>query len=196
MQNGKFGHLYVVLQNAKSILGDLEVQDRRDLYAQLFRSQKTENQKLSLDFAIEYLQQFEDSPSETLAQHKETILDAVKTVITSEQYSYNFGAILEFSAIQFLNEPELQALLRIFVESDLQKYLSWRGENQAFLDALQIDQKKFLNRLRVSCFVHLADQHKNVGFAQVAAYLQVDPEEVEDWVIAAFENRTVHGKID
>ena len=131
-----------------------------------------------------------------MAQHKETILDAVKTVITSEQYSYNFGAILEFSAIQFLNEPQLQALLRIFVESDLQKYLSWRGDNQAFLDALQIDQKKFLARLRVSCFVHLADQHKAVGFAQVAAYLQVELHEVEDWVIAAFENRTVHGKID
>ena len=45
MQHGKFSHLYVVLQNAKSILGDLQVQHRRDLYAQLFRSQKSENQK-------------------------------------------------------------------------------------------------------------------------------------------------------
>lgn len=82
------------------------------------------------------------------------------------------------------------------MESDLQKYLSWKNGNQAYLDLLQIDQEKFLARLRVSCFVHLADQHKSVSFKEVAAYLQVQGDEVEDWVISAFENKTVHGKID
>lgn len=56
IENKAYGHLYVALQNAKSILADLEVQDRRSIYAKLYKCQKSENQKLSLDFAIEFLQ--------------------------------------------------------------------------------------------------------------------------------------------
>ena len=74
---------------------------------------------------------YEENNEEELNKYKEVILEAVKTVITSEQYSYNFGNILDLLSIQFLNKQnqELQTLLKIFVESDLQKYLGWKTDN-------------------------------------------------------------------
>lgn len=45
IQNKKFSQLYIALQNAKSILADLDIADRRIIYSKLYQSQKTENPK-------------------------------------------------------------------------------------------------------------------------------------------------------
>ena len=45
IQNKKFSQLYIVLQNAKPILADLDIADRRIIYSKLYQSQRTENKK-------------------------------------------------------------------------------------------------------------------------------------------------------
>ncbi|CAM9791924.1 unnamed protein product [Chrysoparadoxa australica] len=152
-------------------------------------------------FLLKYLATFEGAPREELVSVKgaaaRCAVGAVKAPIVSFTDKHN---LLGLQAVEQLQgDPQhssLYELLRIFAEGKLVDYTAYLKANQATLTSAGISHDNCVANMRLLSLCSLAAEHEEVPYAAVAETLQVDLEDVEEWVLLAIGSGLMEAKMD
>eukprot|EP00953_Heterococcus_sp_UTEX-ZZ885_P028904 15405-Heterococcus_DN1.PRE.1 len=80
---------------------------------------------------------------------------------------------------------KLYELLRIFSEEKLGTYLSFAKANSDVLAKHGIDNDECVSNMRLLSLCSLATEHEEIPYSAVSQTLQVDEDDVEEWVLRA-----------
>ena len=127
---------------------------------------------------------------------REAAIGAIRSPVALFQEQRN---MLESPAIQALaNNPDtadLYGLLRIFQEEKLQDYRLFSNQD-AVLSKYNLNDDECTRHMRILSLCSLAAQAEEVPYDLVASTLDISPNDVESWVIAAVSSGLLSAKMD
>ncbi|KAG5181593.1 hypothetical protein JKP88DRAFT_199832 [Tribonema minus] len=155
-------------------------------------------------FLMKYLVTFDNDAEGSKTSAKEVraaaargAVGAVKAPIVSFMEHHN---LLGMSAVQELrNDPEyaqVYELLRIFGEEKLETYLAFAKANQALLEKHGISHDECVGNMRLLSLCSLGSEAQEVPYSVISETLQVDPEDVEEWVLQATQAGLMEARMD
>lgn len=105
--------------------------------------------------------------------------------------------MLETPAIQALagSSKELYGLLEVFQEGKLQDYRAFPNK-EAVLAKYGLNDEECTRHMRILSLCSLATETEEVPYDLVAKTLEISPDEVESWVIAAVSSGLLSAKMD
>lgn len=114
---------------------------------------------------------------------------------------YRFDTLLELAPVRRLaaaggDVASLHQLLTLFVKDDLDVYTAFASENAALLAKYEIDPDAAADKMRLLTFASLGIDAQELSYATIAAALQIEDSQVEDWVIRAISSGLVDAKIN
>ncbi|KAK8809757.1 hypothetical protein WA158_000700 [Blastocystis sp. Blastoise] len=148
---------------------------------------------------IHYLLTFESASHEELEQ---TTPYAVQSIVYSLRFNTKVEEYneLEFIAIKYLAKHEeyksVYQLLHVMRSGDLEKLEQLKEQNKEFLEKNNIDVNSLVTSTRLSLLLSLLNNKTIVEFKDIATALQISENEVERWIIAAYKQKLVEGKIN
>jgi translation initiation factor 3 subunit M len=122
----------------------------------------------------------------------EAALGAIRDPVTLFQEQ---RSLLETPAIQALAGTELHGLLGVFQEGKLQDYRAFPNK-EAVLAKYGLNEEECTRHMRILSLCSLAAETEEVPYDVVAKTLEVSPDEVESWVIAAVSSGLLSAKMD
>lgn len=119
---------------------------------------------------------------------------------------FDFDALFKLDAVVAIKEHELFSLLQIFLSGNLPEFKAWSSSHPQTLEkhrkcsflrllhpcssclnllSLEISASELERKIRLLTLASLAFKYigQNLSYSKVAEALQVDPSEVEKWVI-------------
>lgn len=96
------------------------------------------------------------------------------------------------------SKPALYDLLRIFMEGKLQDYrdfTSMPDKNSVFA-AFNLDEGECAKNMCLLSLVSLAAEHEEIPYSVIASTLNINEEEVEQWVITGVSSGLMEAKMD
>ena len=127
-------------------------------------------------------------------------LDALRTALISPSH-FDFEDLTSLDAVQALrsSEPEWFQLLELFVSDSYDDFLGFCDEHPNFLEQQKLDKAVLSRKSRLLTVASLAASSNNseraLPYTQIAEALQIDPKEVEMWVIDVIRAGLVEGKL-
>jgi translation initiation factor 3 subunit M len=203
------GHLDMLYNHFKTVESNMEtwglgVEGQRELYLLLSDvlagDKSNDKSKDSQDYLIKYLSTFEAGTAgaaDVKARASQAIVGAIKTA--EHSFSQNEGLIRLAAVSQLEGDKEhgtLFDLLKIFSESKLETYLVFQKKNEAYMKARGIDSEKCVKSMRLLSLCSLASEHEEIPYATIAQTLQVEADQVEEWVVHAITSKFVEAKMD
>ncbi|KAI0832776.1 PCI-domain-containing protein [Trametes gibbosa] len=138
-------------------------------------------------------------PSSPVAQS--AAMDAVAAALRLPSY-FDFDTLFRLDAVVAAKGHELFALLQIFLNDGLPQYKAWSeshadalskyGTSEHNLDAAQLERKIRLLTLATLGFQNMG---RDVPYSVIATALQVEPSQVESWVIDVIRAGLLSGKL-
>jgi translation initiation factor 3 subunit M len=124
----------------------------------------------------------------------EAALGAIRDPVTLFQEQ---RSLLENPAIQALagSSKELYGLLEVFQEGKLQDFRAFPNK-EAVLAKFGLSEEECTRHMRILSLCSLATETEEVPYDLVAKTLDVSPDEVESWVIAAVSSGLLSAKMD
>jgi len=92
-------------------------------------------------------------------------------------------------------KPELE-LLNIFVSGTMNEYLSFYSKNKQFMEDTGLSHPLCVNKIRILTFLTMATQQTDIPFHECTKALDVNEDDVEDFVVELVQSGLVHAKID
>jgi translation initiation factor 3 subunit M len=127
---------------------------------------------------------------------REAAIGAIRSPVALFQEQRN---MLESPAIRVLaNNPDtadLHGLLRIFQEEKLQDYCLFSNKD-AVLSKYNLNDDECTRHMRILSLCSLAAEAEEVPYDLVASTLDIPPNDVESWVIAAVSSGLLSAKMD
>lgn len=167
--------------------------ERRPLYKAIALKDGSRKQK----FTLLLLQTYGESSSidaEGLEAANEAAVGAIRDPVTlfHEQRS-----MLDTPAIKALasHAKELYGLLEVFQEGKLEDYRAFPNKD-AVLAKYGLNEEECTRHMRILSLCSLAAETEEVPYDVVAKTLDVSPDEVESWVIAAVSSGLLSAKMD
>ncbi|KAJ7129261.1 PCI domain-containing protein [Mycena epipterygia] len=124
---------------------------------------------------------------------------AVETIATALRlpFIFDFDPLFKLDAVVAVKDHELFALLHIFLNDGLPQFKSWEESHPGALEKYQLERLQLERKIRLLTLASLG--FKNIGqdlpYSKVAEALQVEPSEVEKWVIDVIRAGLVSGKL-
>ncbi|KAI0787178.1 hypothetical protein BC629DRAFT_1515435 [Irpex lacteus] len=142
----------------------------------------------SYEYQLAYVRSLPPSSSKSAA------LDLIASALRLPSV-FDFDALFRLDAVVAAKDSELYSLLQIFLNDGLAEYRAWAGSHAAALTQYNLDQAQLERKIRVLSLTTLAFQNigRDLSYSAIAEVLQVEPTEVERWVIDALSNeKTFH----
>jgi len=110
---------------------------------------------------------------------------------------FDFDSLFKLDAVLNLKNHELFYLLQVFLNGGLLEFRVWQSSHPQALETYQIASSELERKIRLLTLASLAFKHigQSLSYAKVAEALQVDPSEVEKWVIDVIRAGLVWGKL-
>ncbi|KAI0018353.1 hypothetical protein F4780DRAFT_771828 [Xylariomycetidae sp. FL0641] len=195
-----FDNLKPFLPNVESWLKDWDTDD--DEKRQLFElvaevASESGDDKISYDFVLKALHTFEEKDTKS-EEAQRLSLRAVKNAILSPTH-HDFQDLFAVPSVQALAEshPVYFELLTVFAEKDLEDYVQFREEHEGFIEKEHFDHEKLQTKMRLLTFASLAARTKSreIPYTEIATALQIQPNEVELWIIDVIRSGLVEGRM-
>ena len=90
----------------------------------------------------------------------------------------------------------LYSLLQIFQEGKLEDFQAFLSKNESTLSECSLDKEECIRHMRLLSLCSLATEHEEIPYGAIATTLQVQPSEVESWVISAVSSGLLSAKMD
>lgn len=90
----------------------------------------------------------------------------------------------------------LYNLLTIFLTGKLQDFFSFTKQNPTILENFDISVENATKNIRILSLCSLAAEHNEIPYDVIASTLEIDPSEVESWVITAVASGLLVAKMD
>lgn len=190
--NGRLGEL---VEDILPLLAGWSVgqEERRPLYKAIAQKDGSRKQKFTL-LLVETYSDASQMDAEGLDAAKEAAVCAIRDPITLFQQQ---RSMLDTPAIKALagNAKELHGLLEVFQEGKLQDYRAFPNKD-AVLSKYGLVDEECTRHMRILSLCSLAAETEEVPYDLVAKTLDVSPDEVESWVIAAVSSGLLSAKMD
>jgi len=159
--------LYEVLSSAKK--GDIASQ----VMAELLRTYTTEN----------------------ASQAKE---DATKCIVLAlaDPNCYLFDHLFALKPVLCLEGQPIYTLLTIFTAEKLSAYVSFYQKQKAFVESLGLKHEENFKKMQALTFLQMAETHSELSFDVLEKELQIQPNQIEGFVIDVLKTRLVRARLD
>ncbi|OSD04495.1 PCI-domain-containing protein [Trametes coccinea BRFM310] len=123
-------------------------------------------------------------------------VEAVASALRLPSY-FDFDALFRLDAVVAAKDHPLFSLLQIFLNEGLQQYTAWVGSHGDVLSKYELDSAQLERKIRLLTLATLGFQNmgRDVPYSVIASALQVDPSQVESWVIDVIRAGLLSGKL-
>ncbi|KAF7352413.1 Eukaryotic translation initiation factor 3 subunit M [Mycena venus] len=144
------------------------------------------------DYSLVYVRSLPAGGPATEAAAVETIATALRL-----PFVFDFDPLFKLNAVVAAKQHELFSLLHIFLNDGLPQFKAWEKSHPGALQKYQLESTQLERKIRLLTLASLG--FKNIGqdlpYAKVAEALQVEPSEVEKWVIDVIRAGLLSGKL-
>jgi translation initiation factor 3 subunit M len=168
------------------------VEQKGECYRELHAALKSEQSEEATKMLLELLSSYgEECADEAFDDARACVIEYV-----GKAGVFTMDHLLQLKPIQALKgKPEYQ-LLDIFVAGTMVDYLAFQSSNQEFIDSSGLVHADCLNKIRILTFLSMASQQTEIPFSECVTKLNVDQDDVEDFVVELIQSGLVHAKID
>ena len=107
----------------------------------------------------------------------------VRSQVVSTETVFEFDTVLNLDVVAELKGEPIYDLVRLFATGNLANYLDWHKSNGAVLTQHNIDHAVLTRKMRLSTLAQLCASQKVIEFTVISQALQINAEDIEDWVI-------------
>jgi hypothetical protein len=177
------------------------IEKKREIYKTILLALVNNNkEKVGLDLFIKYLKTYEDETEEKIrkAEDSEFIKQLLNKFLQMESFQDElFEEVHILKRLSYIDDGKLKEILSLLVTGDLTLFKNWIPSNKNYLENdLKINVEKIQEKIRIKCLATFDETAKTISFKEIAEKLQVNEDEVEDWVILGIQNKIIIAKID
>jgi len=153
---------------------------------------KAEQPIISYQYLLAYLRSLPPSSPEASS----TAVHAISTALRLPSI-FDFDSLFKIDAIVNLGDHELFSLLRVFLSGGLDAYNAWYFKHAAAIEKYNLDKAQLERKIRLLSLTSLGFENigRDLPYSTIATTLQVDPSEVEKWVIDVIRAGLLSGKL-
>ncbi|ESO99406.1 hypothetical protein LOTGIDRAFT_158494 [Lottia gigantea] len=125
--------------------------------------------------------------------------DAQKCIVTCLAYKNMFlmDHLLSLKPVKFLEGESIHDLLTIFVSGKLPQYQQFYKNNPDFVTTfLGLKHEENIQKMRVLTFMQSVENRKEIDFGTIQKEMQIDEDDVEEFIINVLRTKTVSASID
>ncbi|KAJ6515439.1 PCI domain-containing protein [Mycena sanguinolenta] len=154
--------------------------------------EKSGDLAIAYEYSLEYVRSLPPGGPATETAALETIATALRL-----PFIFDFDPLFKLDAVVAAKNHELFSLLQIFLNDGLPQFKAWEEAHAGSLQKYQLESTHLMRKIRLLTLASLG--FKNIGqdlpYAKVAEALQVEPSEVEKWVIDVIRAGLLSGKL-
>jgi len=124
--------------------------------------------------------------------------DAHKCIVTclADPNTFLMDHLLSLKPVKFLEGELIHDLLTIFVSGNLGQYQQFYKNHTDFIKSLGPSHEGNLRKMRLLTFMQMCENRKEMDFSLIQDEMQLERDEVEEFVIDVLKTRTVRARID
>ncbi|CAH1114228.1 unnamed protein product [Psylliodes chrysocephalus] len=124
--------------------------------------------------------------------------DAIRCIATAlaDPNTFLLDPLLSLKPVRSLEGELIHDLLNIFVSENLTAYLKFYKEHQEFVKAQGLNHEQNLQKMRLLSFMQLAESNPEISFDIIEKELQINPDEVESFIIEVLKTKLVRARMD
>jgi len=132
--------------------------------------------------------------TENASQAKE---EAQRCIIASlaDPNTFLLDHLLQLKPVKFLEGQLIHQLLTIFVNEQLDAYIKFYQKNKEFVDGLGLKHEDNLRKIKLLSFMQMAENRSEITFNEIRDAVQLNENEVEEFLIEVIKTRLVRAKI-
>ncbi|KAH9854993.1 PCI-domain-containing protein [Lenzites betulinus] len=153
---------------------------------------KAGNPLTSFQYQLIYVRSL--PPSSPVAQS--AAMEAVAAALRLPSF-FDFDTLFRLDAVVAAKGHELFSLLQIFLNEGLPEYKAWAESHTDALSKYDLDAAQLERKIRLLTLATLGFQNmgRDVPYSVIATALQVEPSQVESWVIDVIRAGLLSGKL-
>lgn len=196
IDNSELRGLYAAVSTAMDrVLAKLAVGDAEDKTT-LMKIQAAKERKQT--YMLLFLGTYDDAlDAEAKSCAKEASVFAIRDPISLFSTQRRILSIPAVSALQ-KSQPALYDLLKIFMEGKLQDYRDFTSmpDKMTVFKSCDLDESECMKNMCLLSLVSLAGEHEEIPYSAIASTLNIQEDEVEQWVIRAVSSGLMKAKMD
>ncbi|XP_054153753.1 eukaryotic translation initiation factor 3 subunit M-like [Oppia nitens] len=114
----------------------------------------------------------------------------------SDRNTFLMDHLLALKPVKILEGEPIHDLLTIFVAEKLSAYIKFYNARKDFVDSLGLNHEQNLQKMRLLTFMQMAESRKEIPFDAIQHDLQLNPDQVESFVIDVLRTKLVRAKVD
>lgn len=124
--------------------------------------------------------------------------DAHRCIVThlGDPNTFLMDHLLSLKPVKFLEGELIHDLLTIFVSQKLADYQQFYKNNTDFVNSLGLSHDQNLSKMRLLTFMQMAENKKEIEFDKIQSEMQLEENEIEDFIIDVLRTKSVRAKID
>jgi len=164
----------------------------RDIHKQVHKSNE------AFKWTVKYLNTF--NVNENSEEVINEVVNSCLEVISSSDL-YQFDTLLDVDIVKSLEKKnpkhaKLYQLLTIFVKDNFDTFKTFIDGNPGILKQLGLDEEVITKKIKYLSLASLASVQHEISYSVIAKTLQINENEVEQWIIAAIGEGVLEAKIN
>ncbi|KAM5534416.1 hypothetical protein V8D89_011883 [Ganoderma adspersum] len=153
---------------------------------------KSRQHVISYQYQLAYVR----SLPPTSPEAQSAAIDAIAAALRLPAY-FDFDSLFRLDAVVASKDHELFSLLKIFLNDGLVQYKEWASSHSGAFAKYELDSAQLERKIRLVTLTTLGFQNigRDVPYSAIASALQVEPSQVESWVIDVIRAGLVSGKL-
>ncbi|KAJ8299307.1 hypothetical protein KUTeg_023367 [Tegillarca granosa] len=130
--------------------------------------------------------------------HDALIDSKLRCIVThlGDPNTFLMDHLLSLKPVKFLEGELIHDLLTIFVSQKLTAYQQFYKNNTDFVNSLGLSHDQNLSKMRLLTFMQMAENKKEIEFDKIHSEMQLEENEIEDFIIDVLRTKAVRAKID
>ncbi|RPD66815.1 PCI-domain-containing protein [Lentinus tigrinus ALCF2SS1-7] len=152
--------------------------------------QKAGQPTTSLRYQLSYVRSLPSSSAQSAA------VDAISTALRLPFY-FDFDSLFRLDAVVAAKDHELFSLLQIFLNDSLAQYQTWAQSHTDAFSKYGLESSQLERKIRLLTLATLGFQNvgRDIPYSVIASALQIEPSQVESWVIDVIRAGLLTGKL-
>ncbi|BFZ05155.1 hypothetical protein BsWGS_08194 [Bradybaena similaris] len=124
--------------------------------------------------------------------------DAHKCIVTclADPNTFLMDHLLSLKPVKFLEGELIHDLLTIFVSGKLGQYQQFYKNHTDFINSLGPSHEENLRKMKFLTFMQMCENRKEMDFSVIQEEMQMDKDQVEEFVIDVLKTKSVKARID
>ncbi|KAK3102842.1 hypothetical protein FSP39_014346 [Pinctada imbricata] len=124
--------------------------------------------------------------------------DAHRCIVThlGDPNTFLMDHLLTLKPVKFLEGELIHDLLTIFVSGKIADYQQFYKNNTDFVTSLGLSHDQNLRKMRFLTFIQMAENRKEIDYNVIEKEMQLEEDDIEDFIIDVLRTKSVKAKID